>query len=126
MVRKRGKRFILDTSGEALRKVTGGVYVLKPSERELQDCVGRELRTVDEQVEGARELIASGVTEVVTVSLGARGALLVMAEAHETFPALDVPVRSAVGAGDSMVAGLAVGLLRGYDLRAALCLGTAA
>jgi 6-phosphofructokinase 2 len=126
MVRKSGKRFILDTSGEALRKMTGRVHVLKPSERELQDCVGRELRTVHEQVEAARELIARGVSETVVVSLGARGVLLVTAESHETFPALDVPVRSAVGAGDSMVAGIAVGLLRGYDLRAALCLGTAA
>lgn len=37
-----------------------------------------------------------------------------------------MPVRSAVGAGDSMVAGLVVGLLRGRSLRDALALGIAA
>jgi 6-phosphofructokinase 2 len=126
VVQRRGLRLLLDTSGDALRNMSGGVHVLKPSERELQDCVGRELRTMGEQVDAARELISNGISETVVVSLGARGALLVTAESHEAFPALDVPVRSAVGAGDSMVAGVAVGLVRGYDLRTALCLGTAA
>jgi 6-phosphofructokinase 2 len=126
VTRELGAAFVLDTSGEALRNVRRGVFLLKPSLRELQELAGRDLRTTDEQVEAARELIAKGITEVVVVSLGAQGALLVTAESHEAFPALDVPVRIAVGAGDSMVAAITVGLLRGFDLRKALHLGTAA
>jgi len=121
-----GARLLLDTSGDALSGVKSGVYLLKPSGRELREYAGRDLQRTDEQVEAARSLIETGVTEVVVVSLGSKGALLVTADEHEAFPALNVPVRSAVGAGDSMVAGIAVGLVRGYDLRKAVWLGTAA
>ena len=62
----------------------------------------------------------------MVVSLGPEGALLVSADTTARLKALDVPVRSAVGAGDSMVAGLVVGLLRGRSLRDALALGIAA
>ena len=121
-----GARLLLDTSGDALSGVKSGVYLLKPSGRELREYAGRDLQRTDEQVEAARSLIETGVTEVVVVSLGSKGALLVTADEHKAFPALNVPVRSAVGAGDSMVAGIAVGLVRGYDLRKAVWLGTAA
>jgi 6-phosphofructokinase 2 len=121
-----GARLLLDTSGDALSGVKSGVYLLKPSGRELREYAGRDLQRTDEQVEAARSLIETGVTTVVVVSLGSKGALLVTADEHEAFPALNVPVRSAVGAGDSMVAGIAVGLVRGYDLRKAVWLGTAA
>jgi 6-phosphofructokinase 2 len=117
---------LLDTSGDALRNVTSGVFVLKPSGRELREYVGRDLRQTEEYAEAARELIGNGIAEAVVVSLGARGALLVTKESHEPYPALDVPVRSAVGAGDSMVAAIAVGFLRGLDLRGAVWLGSAA
>jgi 6-phosphofructokinase 2 len=121
-----GARLLLDTSGDALRSMRGGVYLLKPSGRELREYAGRDLRRTDEQVEAARELIGTGVAEVVVVSLGSKGALLVTADEHEALPALDVPVRSAVGAGDSMVAAIAVGLVRGFALRRAVWLGMAA
>jgi 6-phosphofructokinase 2 len=121
-----GARLVLDTSGAALRSIRSGVYLLKPSGRELREYAGRDLQRIDEQVEAARELIGTGITEVVVVSLGSKGALLVTADGHQAFPALEVPVRSAVGAGDSMVAAIAVGLVRGYDLRKAVWLGTAA
>ena len=109
-----------------MRSIRSGVYLLKPSGRELREYAGRDLRRPEEQVEAARELIRASVTEVVVVSLGSQGALLVTAEEHQAFPALEVPVRSAVGAGDSMVAEISVGLVRGYDLRKAVWLGTAA
>jgi 6-phosphofructokinase 2 len=121
-----GARVLLDTSGNALRAIRSGVFLLKPSLRELRESVGRELRNTDDQVQAARELIGAGATEVVLISLGAQGALLVTADRHERFPALDVPIRSAVGAGDSMVAAVVVGLLRGFDLRTAVRLGSAA
>ncbi|MET0529116.1 MAG: 1-phosphofructokinase family hexose kinase [Microvirga sp.] len=125
LVQKRGLRLLLDTSGDALRSMRRFVHILKPSERELQDCVGRPLATKEEQIEAARELIGNAVADVVVVSLGAQGALLVTGDRQEAFAALQVPVRGAVGAGDSLVAGLAVGLVRGYDHRDALRLGLA-
>lgn len=123
---KLGCRFVLDTSGEALRHIKSGAYLLKPSLRELREWVGKELRTEAEQVRAAHELIEQGVGEVMVVSLGADGALLVTKEGYERLAPIKVPVCSAVGAGDSMVGAVCFGLVRGLNLRHAVRLGMAA
>ncbi|MDY6996570.1 MAG: 1-phosphofructokinase family hexose kinase [Actinomycetota bacterium] len=121
-----GCRLILDTSGGGLNHVTSGVYLIKPSVRELRECVGRALRTEADQAAAARELIDRGVAEVVVVSLGPDGALLVTATGSERFGAVPVHVVSGVGAGDAMVAGITVGLGRGWPLAEAVRYGIAA
>ncbi|MBF9234546.1 1-phosphofructokinase family hexose kinase [Microvirga sp. BT350] len=126
LAKRSGARFVLDTSGEALRQTRQGVYLLKPSLRELRECVGRELRSEAEQVEAAQELIADGRSEVIVISLGAQGALLVTAQGFQRLAPIDVPIRSAVGAGDSMVAAITLGLVRGLDLEHAVRFGMAA
>ncbi len=118
--------FLLDTSGAGLRNVTAGVFLLKPSLRELRECVERELTTEAEQIGAARELIARGAAECVLVSLGAHGALLVTRDRAQRFAPVSVPAGSGVGAGDAMVAGVAVGLTRGWPLTEAVRLGIAA
>ena len=79
-VRALGARLILDTSGQALCAARGnGVYLVKPNLRELRDLLGREIHGEAEEVAAAGELIGMGLSEVVVLSLGARGALLVSA-----------------------------------------------
>ncbi len=126
IARERGARLILDTSGRALRHMRSDVYLLKPSIRELRDCVGRKLLSEHDQLVAARELIGAGVTEVVVLSLGEQGALMVTAQGHERVPAIEVPAGSGVGAGDSMLAAITVGLSRGWALGDAVRLGIAA
>jgi 6-phosphofructokinase 2 len=121
-----GALFILDTSGGGLKHVTSGVFLLKPSIRELRECVGRELATESEQVSAARDLIRRGCAYYIVVSLGAQGALLVTPDSAHRFAAVPVPAGSGVGAGDAMVAGIAVGLTRGWPLTKAVRLGIAA
>ncbi|MBU3748957.1 MAG: 1-phosphofructokinase family hexose kinase [Mycobacterium sp.] len=119
-------KFLLDTSGGGLTHVNAGVFLLKPSVRELRDCVGRDLPGEQEQFGAARELVDRGAARCVLVSLGARGALLVTAEAALRYQPVSVPPGSGVGAGDAMVAGVAVGLTRGWPLSEAVRLGVAA
>ncbi|MCB0939621.1 MAG: 1-phosphofructokinase family hexose kinase [Mycobacterium sp.] len=121
-----GALFILDSSGGGLKHITSGVFLLKPSVRELRELVGRELLTETEQVAAARELIGRGCARYIVVSLGAQGALLVTADSAHRFPAVPVPTGSGVGAGDAMVAGIVVGLTRGWPLTKAVRLGSAA
>jgi len=121
-----GKRFVLDTSGGALKQAGYGIYLLKPSLRELQDLVGREIATPFEQEKAAREVIEQGCSEIVVLSLGAEGALLVTAQECERFAAVPVDARSTVGAGDSMLAGVVLGLSREMPLREAVRFGLAA
>jgi fructose-1-phosphate kinase PfkB-like protein len=78
---KLGARLVLDTSGEALRQGTeAGVYLLKPNLRELGQLVGAELDDETSQERSAWELVDRGQSEVVVVSLGAAGVLLVSAD----------------------------------------------
>ncbi len=120
-----GKRLVLDTSGAALR-MAGGVYMLKPSLRELEDLVGRLIRTEREQENAACEVIEQGRSEIVVLSLGAEGALLATADGCARFAAIAVEARSSIGAGDSMLAGIVLGLCRGLPVREAVRFGMAA
>lgn len=109
-----GSRLVLDTSGVGLRHISSGVFLLKASVRELRECVGRPLVTESEQLAAAQALVENGCAQVVLVTLGSRGALLVTRQASQRFSA--VPLRgggSGVGAGDAMVAAVTTGLSRG-------------
>ena len=70
-------KFILDTSGEALRKATGrGLHLIKPSLGELEELIGRELPEAADQEQAVRALIDGGAAEMVALTLGRDGALL--------------------------------------------------
>jgi len=122
-----GARVLVDTGGEALKAaLEAGVHLIKPNVRELSRLTGRDARDDEEIVRSAREIVASGGAEVVVVSLGAGGAELVTADAAEHVRAPTAPVRSKVGAGDSMVAGLVSALARGESVRDAVRFAVAA
>jgi 6-phosphofructokinase 2 len=121
-----GARFVLDTSGAGLQHVHRGVSVLKASVRELRECLGRDLITESEQLDAAHELVDSGRAEAVVVSLGAQGALLASQTESCRFAAIPMRAVSGVGAGDAMVAGITVGLTRGWPLSTSVRFGMAA
>jgi 6-phosphofructokinase 2 len=124
--RECGALLILDTSGAGLRHISSGVFLLKPSVRELRECVGRELISESEQLAAAHELIDRGCAQFVVVSLGSQGALLATPCGSQRYSPVEVPSGSGVGAGDAMTAGITVGLSRGWPLDKAVRLGIAA
>ncbi len=117
---------VVDTSGSALRALQRRVYLVKPSIRELREWVDRPLETRAEQAAAARDIVEQGVSEVVVVSLGSDGALVVTADICEYVPSVDVAVISGVGAGDSMVAGIVYSLVHNRSLVEAVQFGVAA
>ena len=120
-------RLVVDTSGEALCEAArSGAYLLKPNAGEFQALVGRPLTGEVEQLEAAQAFVRSGSCEVLVISLGAGGVLLVTSGGSEHIRTPTVPIRNKVGAGDSMVAGIVLGLARGLELRDAVRLGVAA
>lgn len=123
---RQGKRFVLDSSGPALKAAADGLYLLKPSLRELADLAGRSIETEAQEEEAAREVVAEGRSEIVVVSLGPRGALVATASGVERFAAIPVAAQSTVGAGDSMLAGIVLGLSRAMPLHEAVLFGMAA
>ena len=119
-------RLILDTSGAALRAAADeGVYLLKPNLAELSALAGVKKLEMNQVDDAALEIIRLGKCEVVVVSLGARGALLVTREGFEHVPSPTVPKLSTVGAGDSMVAGMVWALSEGKTHREMVHTGVA-
>lgn len=111
-------RFILDTSGAALQAAADeGLYLLKPNLGELSALVGADKLEMNQVDDAALEIIRQGKCEVVVVSLGPQGALLVTRDGFEHIPAPPAQKRSTVGAGDSMVAGMVWALSEGKSFR---------
>ncbi|MCM2403852.1 1-phosphofructokinase family hexose kinase [Rhizobium sp. S153] len=127
ITQRKGQRFVLDTSGDALRETLASchVFLVKPSLGELEGLVGRKL---DHESVGpaAQEVIHRGAAQYIAVTLGADGAVLVSSDSITRVPAIKVTVQSAVGAGDSFVAGMTWSLSKGRDIVDAFRLGMAA
>jgi 6-phosphofructokinase 2 len=121
-----GSSMILDTAGEALsRSVQEGVFLLKPNRRELRDLAESVANSISEE-EMAVKLVKEGKAEVVVVSMGSQGAIVASRDGVEKPPSPDVPIKSKVGAGDSMVAGITLGLAQGQSLMDSVRYGVAA
>lgn len=103
----KGSRVVVDTSGESLKAaVEEGVFLLKPNVGELASLAGKNaLEDADIDAE-AKAIITQGKASLVVVSLGARGAILYSQEEKIQMAPPIVKIRSTVGAGDSMVAGI--------------------
>lgn len=118
---------IADTKREPLRHaLAAGLYLIKPNVHELEELSGGELDGDDAIVAAARALHERGEAEAVLVSLGRGGAMLVTATEAFRYAAPAVPLRSKVGAGDSMVGALVTALDRGEPLAEAVRYGVAA
>lgn len=109
-------KLIIDTSGEALKSsLKKTVFLMKPNQSELAQLAGKDFLTKTEQEAYAMELITNKRAQYVIVSLGARGAFLASAQGifYQTTPS--VKVKSTIGAGDSMVAGMVYAIAQGHS-----------
>jgi 6-phosphofructokinase 2 len=126
-----GIKVVVDTSGESLRKVLEtGVYLIKPNIGELAKLIGVDHLELPEVEKAAKQLISSKSAEIVVVSLGPEGAILVTKDETHLVKAPKVEKKSTVGAGDSMVGGMVWALSQNKSLKEVIqigvCCGTAA
>lgn len=124
-------RLVIDTSGDALKHAAKeGVFLLKPNLVELGTLAGLSEIKADDIEHVARRVIENSQIEVLLISAGALGALLVTKKGAMQVMPPNVKTKSAVGAGDSMVAGFVLSLSKGNDLndafQYAVACGTAA
>ncbi|WP_372918444.1 1-phosphofructokinase family hexose kinase [Salegentibacter sp.] len=118
---------VIDTSGKALVKAAEmGVCIMKPNLGELSTLAEKEEISGLEQEEVAKKIINEGRADILVVSLGARGAMVVTKDTIEYVVPPTVKQDSTVGAGDSMVAGMILSLSRGDALLDAVKWGVAA
>jgi len=125
-----GVRTILDSDAQWLADgIKAKPYLVKPNVREAEELLGRELPDEDAIIKGALDIVDIGV-EIAVISRGKEG--IIAATSNEVLAAVppEVKVKSAVGAGDCTIAGLALKLANEESLskacRLAVALGTAA
>jgi tagatose 6-phosphate kinase len=124
--RSLGKRVLLDSSGALLDEgIRAKPMLIKPNLDELSILAGvSAIRDIQHIAAAAKELQAGGIDAVV-VSMGAEGSVTASADGvFRTVPP-HIKVQNATGCGDSMMAGLAIGYLRAWDIRRSLTLATA-
>lgn len=110
-----GKPVLVDASGAQLRAAltTGSIHSIKPNRRELESLAG-PTADIPGVLAAADGLQYAGV-ERVLVSLGDQGALLSSSRGAWFAEAVPVSVLSPAGAGDGMMACLALAAVRGWD-----------
>lgn len=123
-----GVPFVLDSSNAGLIETIGRtpIHLVKPSLNEFQAFIGRTLGSAAEVGAAAFALVGEGKADIIAVTLGMDGAVIASREGAVRVVAPRVETRSAVGAGDSFVAGMTVALLDGRSVEDAALLGTAA
>lgn len=122
----RGAKVIVDTSGAALEKaLKEGVYMIKPNIDEFRKLAGKNIKEESQIKAEARNMINKGYCQVLIISLGAAGALMVTKDSSNHVRPPAVPIISKVGAGDSMVAGIVLHLARGNPLKESVMFGVA-
>ena len=127
IAKKKGAKVIVDASNKPLKEAMDeGVYLIKPNLGEFQELIGKELKDEDDIKDAALKLINNNCCNSIVISLGAGGAALITKDKTRYFRPPTVPIKSKVGAGDSMVAGIVLSLSKGNDLERSVLYGLAA
>ncbi|MDO5648561.1 1-phosphofructokinase family hexose kinase [Paracoccus sp. (in: a-proteobacteria)] len=122
-------KLVVDTSGEALRALAGSstpVDVLRMDSHEAEDLAGRPLPLRSDSAAFAAGLVRDGAAKSVIVARGADGSVIAGPDGAWFAAAAKNTVVSAVGAGDSFVAGFVLAMARDWPVQDALALGAAA
>jgi len=120
IAKSKGARFALDSISGLEAALKEGVFLLRHNEHEYQSLAGGALHWPDEIAAFAQGLVDKGAAERVVITHGGDGSVMASKSGTVFTPVFPVRAHSAVGAGDSFVAGLIVALMRGEDNAAAL------
>jgi 6-phosphofructokinase 2 len=124
-------KIIVDTSGLPLqRALEAGVYLIKPNLREMRELLGAPMDREHDCIAACRRLVKEGRAEVVALTLGHYGAMLVTRDVALRADPVPIKPVSTVGAGDSFLGALVARLAAGRDMedafRYAVAAGSAA
>ncbi|SHK07871.1 1-phosphofructokinase [Paramaledivibacter caminithermalis] len=110
-------KFLLDTSGKALKEgIKALPYLIKPNKDELIELTNVEIKSEKDILNSGIKLVQKGI-EVVVISLGGEGCIVFNKDRIYKTLLPKVEVVNPVGSGDSMVAGFAVALEKGYSFK---------
>lgn len=123
--KRKGVKFLLDTSGKALSScIEEAPFFIKPNLDELRDFTGKSIENQEDILKVIDNMHNKGI-EFVIVSLGKDGSIAGFKGEKYRIHIPKIDVLNPVGSGDSMVAGIAVALKRGYDIKDTLAFASA-
>ncbi|TGN89390.1 1-phosphofructokinase family hexose kinase [Bradyrhizobium yuanmingense] len=123
---KGAARVIVDTTGAALKAaLEAGVYLIKPNLREFQDLAG--VSSTDERslIQAGRQLLDRFRIEIIALSMGSEGALLLTRDMALRANGLPIEPLSVSGAGDSFLGAMVSRLVHNDNLESAFRYGVA-
>ncbi len=119
-------KLVIDTSGKSLKKaIEVPLFLIKPNLEEFAALIGHKNLRVNNLKKHALQFLEENKCENLVVSLGSKGAMLFNKKEIHYMNPLKVKVKSTVGAGDSMLAGIIYGLEKGLGLEECLNFGVA-
>jgi 6-phosphofructokinase 2 len=119
-------KLIIDTSGKALKNaITEPIFLIKPNLEEFGVLIGKDNLTKSNLRNNAKKFMSEHKCENLVVSLGSKGAMLFNKSVVFDSKPPKVKIKSTVGAGDSMLAGIVYGLDNDLNLKECLNLGVA-
>ena len=125
-LQKGHSKAIVDTSGPLLKAaLKEGVYLIKPNLHEFQDLAGIASSDEATLIEAGQGLIDRGQVEVIALSLGPDGALLITRDVAMRANGLPIEAVSVSGAGDSFLGAMVWSLASSNCLETALRYGVA-
>lgn len=109
-------KFILDTSGRYLRTgLEANPFIIKPNKEELESLFNIKINSLNVIKDCCNELRKMGA-ENVAMSLGEEGMIFIGNLGSYMIKVPKIDAVNSVGSGDALVAGLAVGIKRNYDV----------
>ncbi len=115
----KGKKIILDPAPANFKimnkEILKKIHIIKPNETELSILMKKSIDTLEDIIEASKKIINMGAENVI-VSLGEKGAVLVNKEGYKCFSALKTTVIDTTAAGDSFIAGVALGIAKGKNI----------
>jgi len=120
IAKAKGAKVVLDADDEPFKAgLRATPHIIKPNVQELERLLTRQLTDIDAIVDAAVEVQKRGIN-VVLVSMGANGVLLVTKDERWIARPPRVTVVNTIGAGDSAVAGFVHGLVLGESCKEAV------
>lgn len=124
--KQKHSKLIVDTSGAPLQHaLNAGVFMIKPNIGELCNLAGKEDLNVSEIETTAQKLVKDSGCTAIVVSMGSAGAMMITETDVFIVDAPPVKIKSTVGAGDSMVAGIVHSLSLNKSFQEAIYYGVA-
>ncbi|QGG46237.1 1-phosphofructokinase [Heliorestis convoluta] len=103
---------LVDTSGEAFSEaIKASPYLIKPNLSELEELLSKKIESEEDAAQALQELQTFGIENSI-LSLGAQGSMARCGNALYRVQIPSVEVKSPVGSGDAMIAGMAWAILR--------------